>query len=217
MGQGNSNDSNESILDSLNLSKKQLLQYSLNILSVLVFLLGLYIVYLGFREEIFTSEEALRNFLEYVGPIAPYAFIFIQIIQVIIPVIPSTITIPLGAMVFGMGQGFLLNYVGIVIGSIVNFTLTRRFGWSLVETFVSEKNINKYRGWLKENNRFNKLFTFMMFFPLSPDDVFCYLAGLSTIPFKRFFLTLLAGKPLTILLYSYGMTALFNYIFQLLG
>jgi uncharacterized membrane protein YdjX (TVP38/TMEM64 family) len=217
MSQRNSNETNESVLDSLNLSKKQLLQYSLNILSVLIFLLGIYIVYLGFREEIFTSEEALRNFLEYVGPIAPYAFIFIQIIQVIIPVIPSTITIPLGAMIFGMGQGFLLNYIGIVIGSVVNFTLTRQFGWSLVETFVSEKNIKRYRGWLKENNRFKRLFTFMIFFPLSPDDVFCYLAGLSTITFKRFFLTLIAGKPLTILIYSYGMTALFNYLFQLIG
>lgn len=207
----------ESLLDSLDLSKKTLIQYGINVLSVLVFLLGLYIVYIGFREEIFTSEEALRDFLSYVGPIAPYAFLLIQTIQVIFPFIPSTITIPLGTIIFGVGQGFLLNYIGIVIGAVINFSLTRRYGRSLIELFMSEERLDKYMNWLDKDNRFNKMFTLAMFFPLSPDDMLCYIAGLTPISFKRFFLTMSAGKPLTILVYSYGMATLFNYLFQLIG
>lgn len=217
MNHENTNGWIESILDSLDLSKKKSIQYGLNSLSVLGLLVGVYIVYLGFSEEIFTSEEALINFLAFVGPIAPYAFILIQILQSIVSIIPSTITIPLVSMIFGMGQGFLLNYIGIVIGSVINFSLSRRYGESLVELFISEEKLNKYMNWLDKNNRFNKMFTLAMFFPLSPDDVLCYLAGLTPMTFKRFFLALSAAKPVTILIYSYGMTTLFNYLFQLIG
>src|SRR5699024_7238890 len=132
-------------------------------------------------------------------------------------IIPGSLTIPLGAMIFGMGTGFLLNFIGIMIGSLINFVLARKFGRPLVEMIVSEKQMKKYTGWLEEKNRFDKLFTFAMFFPLSPDDFLCYLAGLSSITFKKFILILSTTKPVTLFIYSYGMVELLNYFFQFIG
>lgn len=217
MNQENSKTTFHSILDTFNLSKKDFFRYAFNILNVLGFIVILFLFYWGYTEELFTSEESLRNFLEAMGPIAPFGFIAIQIIQVVIPIIPGSLTIPLGAMIFGMGTGFLLNFIGIMIGSLINFVLARKFGRPLVEMIVSEKQMKKYTGWLEEKNRFDKLFTFAMFFPLSPDDFLCYLAGLSSITFKKFILILSTTKPVTLFIYSYGMVELLNYFFQFIG
>lgn len=217
MNQENSNSLVDSLLVTMNLSKKEFIQYGLNILSGFGLFISIYLLYWGFSEGIFTSEAALRNFLESMGPVALYGFVLIQIIQVIIPIIPGSITIPLGAMIFGMWYGFLLNFIGIMIGSAINFALARRYGRPLVELLVKEKQLNKYRDWLDEKNRFDNMFTFAMFFPLSPDDFLCYLAGLSSISFKKYFLILSTAKPITLFIYSYGTAALLNYIFQFLG
>jgi len=198
----------------MNVSKKQLIRYGLSALGLIGSGVLIYLFYLGYRNNIFSSEEALHGFLQTLGPIAPYGFVLIQIIQSVIPIIPGALTIPMGAMVFGMGQGFFLNYMGITIGSVINFGLGRNYGRSIVEVMMSERQFNKYMGWLENESRFKKIFTFAIFFPLSPDDVLSYLTGISTISFKRFFLTLIIGKPVTVLVYSYGMIPILDFIFQ---
>jgi len=214
----NSQDSEESsqLLSKLfNLSKKELVHYLLNVLNIAGFLAAIYFIYWGIKSDIFTSEVALRNLLNQLGPGAPYGFILIQIIQTIIPIIPGALTIPMGAMVFGMGYGFFLNFIGIMIGSVINFMLARKYGRPLVEMLVGEKKMTKYTGWLDKNNRFDKLFTFGMFFPISPADVLCYIAGLSNISFKKYLIILSLGKPFTLFIYSYGTMKILKFVFQI--
>ena len=103
-----------------------------------------------------------------------------------------------------------------MIGSVINFILARKFGQPLVELLINEKQYNKYIGWLEDKNRFTKLFTFAMFFPLAPDDFLCYVAGLSNLSFKKYFLIITLSKPITLFIYSYGMSELFRFIFQFL-
>lgn|SRR5699024_1596943 len=193
---------------------KEIIQFGLNLLNILGVAVTVYALYWGFKSQIFTSEDALRDLLYTMGPAAPYGFILIQIVQTIIPIIPGALTIPMGAMIFGMGYGFMLNFIGIMIGSIMNFILARKFGRPLVEMLVNEKQYNKYANWLDDNNRFDKLFTFGMFFPLSPADFLCYLAGLSNISFNKYLLILTAGKPFTLFIYSYGTMGMLTFFFQ---
>ena len=210
-------DSNfESFLNTINLSKKEFIQYGLNILNIIGLGIILFLLYWGYKENIFTSETALRDLLSTMGPLAPYGFIFIQIIQTVIPFIPAALTIPMGIMVFGGPYGFFLNFIGIMIGSVINFCLARRFGRPFVETLINEKQYNKYISWLDNNEHFNRLFAFGMFFPLSPADFLCYLAGLSKISFKKYFVILSLGKPFSLFIYSYGMVEILNIIFQFL-
>jgi len=198
----------------MNVSKKQLIRYGVNILSVIGFIVIIYFFYWGYQQNIFSSEEALQDFLETLGPIAPYGFTVIQIIQVVIPIIPGALTIPMGAMVFGMGQGFILNFIGVGLGSIINFGLGRKYGRSFLDFIVSERQFDKYLEWLEDAERYKKIFTYAMFFPLSPDDLLCYLTGLSTVSLKRFLIVLILSKPVTILVYSYGMIPVLDFIFQ---
>jgi len=197
------------------LTNKELFHYLLNILNVIGLLAVIYFLYWGYQRDIFTSEVALRSLLNSLGPGAPYGFILIQIVQTIIPIIPGALTIPMGAMIFGGGYGFLLNFIGIMIGSVINFILARKFGRPLVEMLVSEKKMSQYISWLDENNRFDKIFTFGMFFPVSPADILCYIAGLSNMSFKKYFVILSLGKPFTLFLYSYGTLKLLEFGLQL--
>lgn len=215
MKQQNSND--QSPLNVIEQKNKDWIQIGLHLLNIFGVIVTIYVLYWGFKHEIFTSEEALRNLLFTMGPAAPFGFIFIQIIQTVIPVIPGALTIPMGSMIFGMKYGFLLNFIGIMIGSVMNFILARKFGRPLVEMIVDEKQLYKYSNWLDDNNRFDKLFTFGMFFPLSPADFLCYLAGLSNISFNKYLLILTAGKPLTLFIYSYGTMSILGLFFRFIG
>ncbi|MFX3816584.1 VTT domain-containing protein, partial [Streptococcus suis] len=86
-------------------------------------------------------------------------FFCMQIIQVIIPIIPGGLTIAAGVLIFGPFWGFVYNYVGIVVGSVILFHLGRKYGQSLVQVFVKEKTYNKYMAWLeKGQKRFNIAF-----------------------------------------------------------
>lgn len=210
-----SENSLEALFDLNENSKKDLVQLGLNVLNVLGILIVGLLFYLGFKYQIFTSEIALKNFLNALGPSAPIAFILIQIVQTVIPIIPGALTIPMGTMIFGVWNGFLLNFIGIMLGSMMNFFLARQFGKPLIQVLVPEKQYNKYIGWLDQPQRFGKLFTFAMFFPLSPDDFLCYLAGLSSLSFKKYLLILSTSKPLTLFIYSYGMAELLRFFFQL--
>lgn len=203
--------------DVLALDFKELIQFGLNLLNILGIAVTIYALYWGIQNQIFTSEAALRELLTKMGPAAPFGFILIQVIQTVIPIIPAALTIPMGSMIFGMGYGFLLNFIGIMIGSVLNFVLARKFGRPFVEMLVSNKQWNKYVSWLDQGKRFDQLFTFGMFFPLSPADFLCYLAGLSSISFKKYMIILSLGKPLTLFIYSYGTVEILNLIFQFLG
>lgn len=194
--------------------RKELVQFGLNLFNLVGIGLTIYAFYWGFKSQIFTQEEALRNLLTTLGPAAPYGFILLQIIQTVIPIIPGALTIPMGTMIFGMGYGFVLNFIGIMLGSVMNFILARKFGRPLVEIIVAEKQFNKYITWLDEKNRFDKLFTFGMFFPFSPADFLCYLAGLSNISFYKYLLILSTGKPFTLFVYSYGTMGILTFFFQ---
>ncbi|HLR92785.1 MAG TPA: TVP38/TMEM64 family protein [Atopostipes sp.] len=203
--------------DVLSLNFKELIQFGLHLLNILGIALTVYGLYWGIQNQIFTSEAALRDLLNAMGPAAPFGFILIQIVQTVIPIIPAALTIPMGSMIFGMGHGFFLNFTGIMIGSVLNFILARKLGRPFVEMLVSDKQWNKYVSWLDKGRYFDRLFTFGMFFPLSPADFLCYLAGLSTISFKKYLVILSLGKPFTLFLYSYGMVELLNIFFQFLG
>lgn len=182
-----------------------------NILSIIGIVFSVIMMVVGYRQGLFTSEEALQQFLVYWGVWAPILFIFIQIVQVVVPVIPGGITLAGGVLLFGPWLGFLYNYIGICIGSIFNFLLARNYGRPFVQSMVGEKVFNKYIGWLDEKDRFDKMFAVAIFLPVAPDDFLCMLAGLTQMTLKKFATIILLGKPASIFLYSIGLTAVVQY------
>lgn len=182
----------------------------INILNIIGTIATIIFLLWAFRVNLFTDEAVMKHYLGQFGPVAPIAFIIIQLVQVVVPVIPGSITIPIGILVFGHVYGFVLNFTGIMIGSVINFYLAKKYGRPFVRSIVSEKQYQKYIGKIEDNDTFNRFFTACMFFPVTPADLLCYLAGLSNMSFKYFFISLFAGKPFTLLAYSYGLLFILN-------
>lgn len=183
-----------------------------NICTVLGIIASIAFIIYGIKTEIFTSQEALGEFLSRFGVFAPIVFVFFQAIQVVVPILPGSIGCLAGVVFFGPWLGFLYNYVGICAGSIMAFLIAKKYGIGLVEAISSHKTFNKYIGWLNEGTRFDKLFAVAIFMPVAPDDFLCYLAGTTKMKLKRFIIIILTCKPTAILAYSYGLSLVFEWI-----
>ena len=139
--------------------------------------LTIYFINLG----VFKDMNALRGLVGDNIILGPLIFILLQILQVVIPIIPGGISSAAGVLIFGPMMGFVYNYVGICIGSIIIFLLGRRYGKPFILSMVSDKTYNRYSGWLENQHRFDKLFTLAIFLPVAPDDALCLMAGLTNI------------------------------------
>ncbi|MDO4625575.1 MAG: VTT domain-containing protein [Enterococcus hirae] len=189
----------------------------INFISIigLVISIGLttYFINLG----VFKDLNSLRGLVGDSIILGPIIFILIQILQVVIPIIPGGISTAAGVLIFGPYAGFIYNYVGICIGSIIIFLLGRRYGKPFILSMVSDKTYNKYVGWLDNQNRFEKLFALAIFLPVAPDDALCLMAGLTNISVKKYTWIILLAKPLSIFLYSMALIYGGHFLSGLLG
>lgn len=161
----------------------------------------------GFASGIFLDREALKAFILQAGVVAPLLFIFIQIIQVVFPIIPGGASCLAGVLLFGPGWGFVYNYVGICTGSIINFFLGRFYGRPFIRSVTKPETYQKYIGKIEKGRRFDLFFFLSILLPCFPDDLICMLAGLTNMTVKRYFTLLLVGKPFSIALYSVAWAA----------
>lgn len=165
-----------------------------------------------YKSGILTDEIKMRHMLDSTGIFAPIFFIIVQAVQVIIPILPGAVGCAFGVAFFGAVKGFLYNYIGICIGSICAFLIARAYGQNFVKSITSKRFFQKYNRYLTDKNRFEKLFSLLIFLPVAPDDFLCYLAGISSMSFRKFTLIILLGKPAAILLYSMGLYKIFQFI-----
>ena len=174
------------------------------IICLILFLVGL-------RTGIFTDASKMERLLTACGIWAPLVFVVIQAIQVVVPILPGAVGCVFGVVFFGPLFGFIYNYIGICIGSIMAFLLARHYGIIFVKGITGTRFYDKYEKFLEKENQFEKLFAFLIFFPVAPDDFLCYLAGVSKMSLKNFTGIILLGKPVAIFLYSMGLTKIFRF------
>ena len=165
-----------------------------------------FVIY-GVKSGIFTDRAMMEELVRKGGIWAPVTFILIQMVQVVVPIIPGGITCAVGVVIFGPWYGLLYNYIGIVVGSGINFYLARRYGQCLVKLFCegSKPMTSILHGLTKERNLIRFFCTCEFFFPCAPDDVLCMIAGLTKMSWKKFSAIILLGKPASIAAYSMAL------------
>lgn len=183
----------------------------MNWIVVIVIVIMISFFVYAFKNDIFATNEHLQNFLNKFGMLSTIIFILIQITSVILPIIPTSIGCVAGIIVFGPMYGFWYNYIAVCVGSFLAYGLARHYGFDLVKEVIPPKIYEKYQNDSKQTARFEKIFLFAMFFPVSPDDVLCYMAGLSKMRVSYFAKAIFVGKAASLLLYSYGITSIIKY------
>lgn len=184
-----------------------------NIISLTGLLLCAGLAVWGYRSGYFQSVNTLQDFVLQFGYAGMLLFVVVQIIQVVFPILPGGISCLAGVLLYGPWLGFVFNYIGICIGSMAAFGIAKNLGRSAFSKMFSEKQIQRYEEWTKKDGKFLKLFAAAIFFPVAPDDLLCYLAGTTAMTWRQFICIILLGKPVSIALYSMGLTKLFQLIF----
>lgn len=179
---------------------KKLMNAASMALFVLCVALGIWL----WRKGVFQSKEALQDFLTNYGGSATTLFLVLQAVQVVIPILPGGVSCLAGVLIFGPWLGFVLNYVGISLGSFVAFAMARNWGKPLLNKLFSKKLHEKYERWTHESRRFDRLFALAIFLPGLPDDFLCFLAGTTGMSWKKFALITVTCRPLMIFAYSLG-------------
>lgn len=152
---------------------------------LLIFVLTVLIVMIksGFFNVV-SSPEKFAAYLEGAGGWMPIAFIVLQFLQVLILPIPSFVSVAAGVALFGAPLTLLYSFLAIVPASIVGFFIGRKLGRRAVSWMIGEQTLEKWQNKLKGKD--NLILTTMFLLPLFPDDILCFVAGLSSMSNKYF-------------------------------
>ncbi len=127
----------------------------------------------------FVSEpEKFRVWVENGGIWSKIAFIGMVMFQVVIALVPGE-PLEIGAgYAFGAIEGTLLTVIGVTLGSLVVFSLVRKFGVMLVEIFFSREKISSLK-FLQKSKKRDFVIFLLFFLPGTPKDLITYFAGLT--------------------------------------
>lgn len=127
--------------------------------------------------------------------LAPVILILWRFIGVVIPPIPAGILAFTLIPILGWFWVFLYSTIGLLSGAVVAFFLARRFREPMVKRFVPLQELNRWEGKLSDTT---ELWGFIVIrLTTGPVmDFISYLAGLTKLPFWKFFVaTLLSLIP----------------------
>jgi uncharacterized membrane protein YdjX (TVP38/TMEM64 family) len=137
-------------------------------------------------------HQKLKGFIRSFGASSPLAYILLQITQVVIAPIPGGAIEFLGGYLFGVKVGFIYSMVGLILGSLVAFSLARIFEKIAVEKFVTKETRNKF-DYLVEHQ--GAILSFILFLiPGFPKDALCYILGLTPMHLGIFLIISTIGR-----------------------
>ncbi len=153
-------------------------------LLALFFLVLLFVLQRTGFLEIFRDPDLYREYLERAGIWMPLLYIVLQYLQVVVLPIPGFVSTVAGVALFGPTKAMLCSLVGILLGSLTAFVIGRKIGYKAVAWIVGQDDLDK---WLKKvKGKDNFILTVMFVLPLFPDDILCFIAGLSSMSWQYF-------------------------------
>ncbi len=150
------------------------------------------------------SVEDLREFVSSYGRFTIPAFILLQFLQVVLLPIPGMITTGAGVALFGPFFGALYSFIGITAASFVAFFIGRRLGYKVAGWLVGQETLDKWLEVVK--NKDKVVLTFMFIFPFFPDDILCFVAGLSSMSAGYYSVMIIITRLLSVYVTSYSFS-----------
>lgn len=186
------------------------------ILTIISVILMLVLSIIILKTDYFKVGGGFNKVLEASGPLAPVIFVLIAIAQTIFPIIPGGLSNTIGAIVFGFYFGVILNIFGMIIGSWINFRLGKKYGESLIKSFVDDASYEKYQKKINEGNKFKNFLFFGFLLPIFPDDIMCMVAGTSKLTEKEFMKIVILSRPISVFCFTFFTSTIAVNLFTLL-
>lgn len=164
------------------------------LLVLIVIALPIYF-YLQYPELIkqFSTMEGVNDFLGQYKTASIFAYIGLQLSQVVITIIPGQFIQFAGGYAYSFWFGYLYSIIGIGLGTAVSFLLARVLGRDALHFLFGEEKISKFVNQLNSKKAFSVLFVLFVI-PGFPKDLITYAAGISEFRFLPFFILSLIGR-----------------------
>lgn len=170
------------------------------VLIIFVILTGLSFFYqtpINYLEQFVVDNSALSIFI----------FIFLMFISTVISPITVLPMVPVFAVFLGSFNTAIYSIIGWTLGSVVAFLIARYLGKPVLDKFVLEKDILKYRKYVPKDIGF----WWVVFLTMTiPFDILGYLIGLFTeMSFAKYLLATIIGIIPFSFIFSYGYEIVF--------
>jgi len=163
----------------------------LGLFAVVAVFAGLYVALLRYAPFVFDAE-ALRDWIDGFGELAPLVFVVVQAGQVVVAPIPGQVVALVSGYLFGSVAGTVYSLSGVLLGSAIAFLLAKRFGRSFVEKILDESVVERFDGFV-DRVGIPGLVVFVLV-PGLPDDVICFAAGLTKWSLRTFMIVIAIGR-----------------------
>ncbi|HIH05352.1 TPA: TVP38/TMEM64 family protein [Candidatus Woesearchaeota archaeon] len=163
--------------------------------AVVIFILAIILALLLFGGPLVAflkHPSRIKPFLLGFGSFAPLMFISIQALQVVLAPVPGEFLGFAAGYVFGAFNGLVYALIGMFIGSLTAFFVARKFGRPFVERAFTKTAIRKFDYVAGKQGPAALFLIFLL--PALPDDILCFVAGLTKIPLKQFALIVFFGR-----------------------
>ena len=142
--------------------------------------------------ELFGDQERVRAWVAGFGPWGPLVTTALNVAQVLLAPIPGQFVGLANGYLYGVWLGTLYSMAGLLLGTTLAMALGRRFGRPLVERLVNPESLAR---WDRIAGRQGPLFFFLVFlFHFVPDDVACFLIGLSPLAIPQMVVLAALGR-----------------------
>ncbi|WP_253944764.1 TVP38/TMEM64 family protein [Paenibacillus sp. NEAU-GSW1] len=142
--------------------------------------------------------ENLQRTLESFAEFGPLLGIALPLLEAFLPFLPLLVIVAANANIFGLWFGFLFSWVGVSIGAVCVFMISRKLGHN-VKARIEKRfpRSERFFNWV-DRKGFTPLFL-LACFPFSPSSLINIVSGLSSVPFRTFVIATVLGKAVMIL------------------
>lgn len=148
------------------------------------------------------SVDALRQYIGNAGAWAAAIYISFCFLQVVLLPVPGSVAVAVGVAMFGPLKCAVYSFIGIIIGSVIAFAVGRWIGYKAVCWIVGKESLDK---WLKKLKGKDYLILSLMFLlPLFPDDILCFVAGLSSMTWGYYIVMIIITRAISIFSTAYS-------------
>ncbi len=133
------------------------------------------------------GRAELAEFIERAGIFAPLVFVLMMALQIVIAFVPGGPLEITAGVLFGGWLGTFLTVTGAFLGTLLVYSLVKKFGRPLVSFFVNEEKIKTFS--VLEDEDKLEFWVFILFLiPGIPKDLLTYIVPLTKIQGKQFLL-----------------------------
>lgn len=149
---------------------------------------------------IFNNLYLVSAYLREFGMLAPFVAFGLFVIQAALPVFPFIILAAAGGLLFGLKMGFMLSWLGALVGACLAYWICRYAGSDWAKRIIKER-FNYDLDQLDPGLAFWSILIARVI-PVVPTPAINAAAALTGVPFWNFFFSSALGKIPTALLYT---------------